>query len=123
MSTIALIAFGVLMFLMLMRSGVTTEDLGSYLSTGFVFEIFPTMIWGFVITCVHYGFFNSPNVLALAPGDPNFPPYVFAMELLLNGIFSLMAMVTAAFVLGKSAGVGFISSVALGYYTYYLACL
>lgn len=118
-----LIAIGILIFLMLMRPGVTSENLGLYLGSGCLFEIFPTLIWGFVITCVHYGFFALPHVINLAPNDPNFPPFLFGAELFLNGIFSLMAMVTAAFVLGKSAGVGFISSVALGYYTYYLACM
>lgn len=118
---VAIGALAILIALMFLRPGVKREDLAMYLGTGFLLEIFPTIIFGFIITAVHYGFFNSPAVLSLAPGDPNFPPYVFGMELFLNGIFSLVSMVIGAFVIGKSMGVGFISSVSLGYYAYWLA--
>lgn len=122
-TTSMLIALTILIFLMFMRSGVSMEDLALYLGTGFLLEIFPTIIFGFLITCVHYGFFNLPQVTSLSPNDPNFQGFLFVAELFTNGIFSLVAMVIGAFVMGKSMGVGFISSVSLGYYTYYLAMM
>lgn len=118
----ALVALTILLALMASRRGVKKGDLALWLGSGCLFEIYPTIIFGIVITAVHYGFFNSPNVLALAPGDLAFQQYLFGMELFLNGIFSLLAMVIAGYMLGRYVGVGFISSVALGYYSYWLAC-
>ena len=111
------IALGILIFLMLMRPGVTTEDLGSYLGSGCLFEIAPTIFCGIVITFIHYITF-APN--AGLRTDIEFINAMYYGELFINGVFSILPMVMAAFMLGKSAGVGFISTVALGYYTYYL---
>lgn len=114
-------AIVILLALMASRRGVKGEDLALYLGSGCLFEIVPTMVWGFIITVIHYEIFTLPIITT----DPSigFQNYVFILELVVNGIFSILSMITAAFVLGKSAGVGFISSVALGYYTYWLAMM
>ena len=111
------IALVILVFLMLMRPGVTTENLALYLGSGFLFEIVPTIFCGIVITAVHYVTF-APNMGLRS--DIEFINAMYYGELFINGIFSILPMVMSAFILGKSAGVGFISTVSLGYYTYYL---
>jgi len=112
-----LIALGVLVFLMLMRSGVKSEDLGLWLGSGCLFEIAPTVAFGIVITAVHYITF-APNFGLRS--DLDFRNAFLFGEAFINGIFSILPMVIASFMLGKSAGVGFIGTVSLGYYTYYL---
>ena len=118
--TILLSVLTILIFLMFMRSGVSTDDLALYLGSGCLFEIAPTIFCGIVITCIHYITF-APN--AGLRTDIEFINAMFYGEVFINGVFSILPMVIAAFMLGKSAGVGFISTVALGYYTYYLACM
>lgn len=118
--TIAVIAFFILLFLMFLRAGVTSEDLGLYLYSGFLFEIVPTIFSGIVITAIHYITF-APNM-----GLRTDTAFINAMhygELFINGFFSVLPMVMAVFMLRKSAGIGFISTAALGYYAYYLSCL
>ena len=114
------IALGILVFLMLMRPGVSIDDLGSYLGSGCLFEIAPTIFCGIIITCIHYITF-APN--AGLRVDAEFINAMYYGELFINGVFSILPRVMAAFMLGKSAGVGFISAAALGYYTYYLVSL
>lgn len=118
--TILLSVLTILIFLMFMRSGVSTDDLALYLGSGCLFEIAPTIFCGIVITCIHYITF-APN--AGLRTDIEFINAMFYGEVFINGVFSILPMVMAAFMLGKSAGVGFISTVALGYYTYWLAMM
>jgi len=115
--TIAVIAFFILLFLMFLRAGVTTEDLGLYLYSGFLFEIVPTIFSGIVITAIHYIAF-SPNIGLRT--DTAFINAMYYGELFINGFFSILPMIGAALMLGKSAGIGFISTTALSYYTYWL---
>lgn len=117
---IAIAALAVLVGLMLSRPGVKREQLALYLGSGCLFEIAPTIFCGIVITCIHYITF-APN--AGLRTDIEFINAMFYGEVFINGVFSILPMVIAAFMLGKSAGVGFISTVALGYYTYWLAMM
>jgi len=61
---LAIPALVILVFLMLARPGVTVEDLGSYLASGFIFEIVWVVFCGIVITAIHYVTFQ-PNMLHL----------------------------------------------------------
>lgn len=108
----------ILLALMSSRRGVKGEDLALYLGSGCLFEILPTIVFGFLITCTHYIIFTDPIIVQMYAGMPN---DFFLFEMILNGIFSAMAIIIAWGMLGKFAGIGFISSVALGYYTYWLA--
>ena len=114
---ILLIALFILVFLMLRRPGVTTEDLGLYLGSGCLFEIVPTIFSGIVITAIHYITF-APNMGLRT--DTAFINAMYYGELFINGFFSIIPMLLAVFMLRKSACIGFIATVALGYYTYYL---
>ena len=114
------IALVILVFLMLMRSGVKTEDLALYIASGFLYEIVWVVFCGIVITAIHYVTF-APNMHLRS--DAEFINTMHYGELFINGIFAILPMVADAFLLGKSAGVGFIATVSLGYYTYYLAML
>ncbi len=114
---IILIALFILVFLMLRRPGVTTEDLGLYLGSGFLFEIVPTIFSGIVITAIHYITF-APNMGLRT--DTAFINAMYYGELFINGFFSILPMLLAVFMLRKSAGIGFIGTVSLSYLTYYL---
>ena len=117
---VGVIALAILFVLMIIRSGVKTEDLALYIASGFLYEIVWVVFCGIVITAIHYVTF-APNMHLRS--DAEFINTMHYGELFINGIFAVLPMIVDAFMLGKSAGVGFIATVSLGYYTYYLAML
>ncbi len=108
----------ILIVLMINRRGVKGEDLILYLGSGCLFEILPTAVFGFLITCTHYIIFTDPEIVQMYAGMQT---AFLLFELFLNGVLSLIAIIIAWVVLGRFIGIGFISAVSLGYYTYWLA--
>jgi hypothetical protein len=115
---IAMAAMTILIALMLSRPGVSFENLASYVGSGLVFEIAPTITFGFLITCAHYAIFEDPIILHNYAN--NLVGLMYA-EWAFNGVFCSVALVIAWGFLRKFAGIGFISAVSLCYYTYWLS--
>lgn len=115
---VAIISMVTLIVLMLLRPGVSFEQLALYIGSGLLFEIAPTIVFGFLITCTHFIIFKDPIIMHNYAANSS---EMLMFEWILNGIFSSIALFISWLFLGKFAGIGFISAVSLGYYTYWLS--